>query len=136
VALYLYPGSSSPGGISRNPGPPYSSLFEPTSSHLFWVVFPWQRWDGLEYQYLASAGYHHASLQDAFYPLYPGLVHATGQLFGHDYGVAALVVSSLLLIPALAVTHQLLRMDCGVVVADRAMLYMAIAPQALVFVAP
>jgi hypothetical protein len=100
------------------------------------VVFPWQRWDGLEYQYLASAGYHHGSLQDVFYPLYPGVTHVLGLAFGHDYGLAALVLSTLLLVPALVTTHHLVRTECGAEVADRTVLYMAIAPQALFFIAP
>lgn len=97
---------------------------------------PWQRYDALWYQHLATSGYTDPQTDTAFYPLYPGLVHLVGSLIGGSYVLAGLLVTTLAAIAGLALLHRLVTEDADVPTADRALLYCAIAPAAFFLLAP
>lgn len=121
--------------ILRTPGPPYDQLLIPRDAGGWPFIGVWQRWDAVEYQWLATAGYHFGDRQAVFLPLYPGLVHAVGWLTGGSYAVAGLIVSSVSLVGALYLLRRLLEADFGGKVADRALTYLTIAPSAFFLVA-
>jgi hypothetical protein len=100
------------------------------------VVGPWQRDDGLWYQWIATGGYGAHPAQVAFFPLYPGIVHVVGVVFGGSFGAAALLVSTSALIAGLVLLHNLVAGDLGAAAARRTVLYAACAPFAFFYLAP
>jgi Gpi18-like mannosyltransferase len=73
-------------------------------SHYF--VNPWFGWDTISYLGIAILGYRHdASI--AFMPLYPLLIRFTAPIFGGNYLLAALVLSTLFCILALILMYEL-----------------------------
>ena len=67
------------------------------------LVNPWAHWDGVWFVRIASTGYRHPDSQ-AFFPLYPLLVHLLAPLVGGYYVIAGMIVS----LVAFAVTMVLL----------------------------
>lgn len=65
-------------------------------------VSDWFHWDALRYQSIWTAGYTNLE-KAAFFPLYPGLVHALGAVIGDQ--VAALLIPNLAFAIALALFH-------------------------------
>jgi hypothetical protein len=91
----------------------------------------WGRWDAQHYLTIATQGYHGKDI--AFFPLYPFLVHVTGDLIG-DHLIAGLIISNLAFFLALAYLYALVRLEFGDnAVAYRAIFYVAIFPTAIFF---
>jgi hypothetical protein len=71
-----------------------------------YFVNPWFGWDTISYLGIAILGYgQDASI--AFMPLYPVLIRFTAPLFGGNYLLAALVLSTLLCLLALILMYEL-----------------------------
>jgi Gpi18-like mannosyltransferase len=121
---------------SRPPEGAWISLILPDSDPFAPLVQPWQRWDGLIYQHIATGGYQGNSLDPAFFPLYPLVVHIVGVALGGAYALSALLVSTVALTVALVLLHRLISADLDVPTGDRTILYIALGPTAFFFLAP
>lgn len=106
------------------------------SDSLWAVVGPWQRLDAINYQRIIEHGYSNSPLSAPFFPLYPGLTRLAAAPLANQAALAGLVVSTLCTAAALALLHRLLRDDLGVAIADRAVLYLGVAPTAFFLLAP
>jgi hypothetical protein len=112
----------------------FSVLSEP---HAFWDTFA--RYDSGWYYGIASQGYAYLGEgrnNIAFFPLYPLLMRAGGQLLGgrqEDFYFAGVVVSWLAFAFAMALLYRLARLDLPPESSQRAVLYCAVFPSAFFF---
>ena len=97
---------------------------------------PWQRWDALWYQHLATSGYQPGFRDAAFFPLYPALTHVVGVILGDQFLLGGLLVSTAGYVAGLFLLHRLIEGDFDSLSADRTILYVALAPTAFFFLAP
>lgn len=105
-------------------------------SWLWAFVGPWERWDALWYHHVAAAGYQKGAPDAAFFPLYPFLMRVGGEAMRGYYALSGLVVSTIAFVVALVLLHRLVRLHFDRGVADRTILYTAIAPSSFFFLAP
>jgi len=91
----------------------------------------WGRWDAQHYLAIATQGYHGSDF--AFFPLYPLLIHGLGALIG-DHLIAALIISNLAFLVALAYLYALMKLEFGEEsTAFHAVFYIAVFPTAIFF---
>jgi hypothetical protein len=117
---------------------------EPALTHPFGgfgdvALAPLARWDAAWYLRIAESGYGGAKVRAAFFPLYPLLVRAVGELGGGSAGarlVAAYLVSLSALLAALVLLHRLVALELGRSLAAPTLLLVAVFPAALYFGAP
>jgi hypothetical protein len=95
-----------------------------------------ERWDGLWYLRIATAGYRETDGSAAFFPLYPLLVRAAAPLLGGHPLAAALVLSHGATLAALLLLHRTVAADFGEGPARRAVLYLALFPTSFFLYAP
>jgi Mannosyltransferase (PIG-V) len=96
---------------------------------------PWNQWDSTWFVRIATEGYSDqhcdtAGCKAAFFPLYPMLVRGVDVVLPGGALPAALAVSSVTMLAALAFLYRLLDSEFGGVVADRALWYMIAFPTA------
>ena len=96
----------------------------------------WQRWDACWYLRIATFGYEPGEPGTAFFPLFPTSIRLLGPLLGGNLALAALVVSALGYIAAMAILHAMVRADFDRRTADRSILYISVFPTAFFFFAP
>lgn len=96
----------------------------------------WNRWDVDWFMKIASHGYAPSNGTAAFFPLYPGLVHALGIVLGRHWLVAAYLLSNACFVAAMIIVYRLTAFESSEYVARRTVLYMAIFPTAFFFLAP
>jgi Gpi18-like mannosyltransferase len=99
---------------------------------LLWSRFlhVWTTWDGAIYASISQGGY--TQLQTtAFFPLYPLLERLLAPVFGDDPALAGLFISNVACLVAFAWLRVLAEREYGLLVARRALLYLAIFPYAL-----
>lgn len=106
--------------------------WSPLGELLFGV---WERSDALWYLFLAQDGYQASGGSTAFMPLYPFLVLILS-LTGLPPLVAALLVSNVALVCALAGVYRLAELDFGAPAARRAVWYQALFPASFFLLAP
>jgi hypothetical protein len=119
---------------------PNSDRFDPvgvthgTTAFNDLLVAPAARWDAVWYLAIARDGYHHDpnTLRDAFYPLYPLLIHVGNWVLGSRLLVAILISLACFLI-ALALLHRLVELELGAEHARSTLLLLAFFPSAFVF---
>jgi Gpi18-like mannosyltransferase len=99
-----------------------------------WFVAPWFRWDTQWYIVIAHEGYHRLFLT-AFLPLYPLLVGLLGRLLCGEYLLAALIVSNLATLIALALLYELVRTHYTERLAHRVLWYIALFPASFFLIA-
>jgi len=116
-------------------GGDHLELLTPRASRLWPWVSPWQRWDALWYEHIARSGYSRGDPDAAFFPLFPGAVHVLSPLVGGNPALAGLVLTTTALVAALVVLHHLVAADLDRGTADRAILYVGLAPVAFFFLA-
>ena len=109
-------------------------LLLPESSPWWPVVAPWQRWDVLWYQHIATNGYGYRGPEAAFSPLFPALEHVLGMSLG-NFALAGLIISTAAFVVALLAVDALVKRDFGADVGRRATLYLAVSPTAFFFLA-
>jgi hypothetical protein len=101
------------------------------------LLSAWERWDGQWYLRIIDAGYAPADdPPSAWFPVYPYLARLVRPVLGDSSIVAALVVSNLAFLAALVLFHRLTAAEYDEGRARRAVLYLAISPCALFFLAP
>lgn len=95
-----------------------------------------ERWDALWFLRIAEDGYAEDDGSAAFFPLYPMAVKAVSTIMrGHPLP-AALLVSNVAFLLALAVVYLLTRLEFDDETARRSTLYMSVWPTAFFFIAP
>ena len=74
---------------------------------------PWQRWDTPQYEAIASRGY--TAFEDALFtpPLFPFLMRYSAPLFGGNFLVAGMIISSLAFFLYLVMVEKLARYELG-----------------------
>lgn len=92
------------------------------------LIAPAARWDAVWFLAVAGSGYDGA--RPAFFPLYPALVWAGGLVTG-SRPIAALLVSGVAAVAALAVIHRLAALELGERYARPAVLVTAFFPTSL-----
>ncbi|HEX2234132.1 MAG TPA: mannosyltransferase family protein, partial [Thermoleophilaceae bacterium] len=103
------------------------------------VLSPLARWDAVWYLRIADSGYGEAPARVAFFPLYPLLVRAAGELGGGSPGarlIAAYLVSLAAFLGALALLFRLTSLELGRRLAAPTLLLLAVFPASLYFGAP
>jgi len=98
---------------------------------------PLARWDAVWYLGIADSGYD--GVRSAFFPAYPLLVRALGQLGGGSRGAllaAAYAISLAAFVAALALLHRLVALELGRPLAAPTLLLLAVFPASLYFGAP
>jgi hypothetical protein len=100
---------------------------------------PLARWDAVWYLRTADSGYGQVPQRVAFFPLYPLLVRAVGELGGGSPGarlVAAYMIALAAFLGALVLLYRLTSLELGRQVAAPAVLLLAVFPASLYFGAP
>ena len=103
------------------------------------ALAPLARWDAVWYLRIADSGYGESPARVAFFPLYPLLVRAIGELGGGSPAarlIAAYLISLAAFLGALALLYRLTALELGRQVAGAALLLLAVFPAALYFGAP
>ena len=100
------------------------------------VFTAWERLDALWFLKIATHGYAKTDASAAFFPLYPALIAALSFTFDGHPLAASLVISNGAFLGALVVLFVLTRTELSDDHARRAVLYAAVFPTALFFVAP
>ena len=96
----------------------------------------WERWDGLWFLRIASAGYEVGDGSAAFFPLYPLIVRGFSfALGGHPLG-AALIVSNLSCLAAMVTVYRLTEFEFDARRARNTIVLMSLFPTAFFFLAP
>jgi hypothetical protein len=97
---------------------------------------PLSQWDGIWYLQIAEHGYDptvgHGN-SPAFFPLYPMLVRAAHAVIPASTASVGVLVSTLLLLPALMLLYRLTLERFDEPIAHRTVLYLAISPLSFVF---
>jgi hypothetical protein len=101
-----------------------------------YVVAPWERFDALDFERIAGAGYMPGQAEQHYFPLLPLLERGLSYITGGSLGLAGLVVSTVALFVALVCIHRLVSRDLDPDVASRTVLFVALAPVASFFLAP
>ncbi|MDQ4041585.1 MAG: hypothetical protein M3141_07515, partial [Actinomycetota bacterium] len=96
------------------------------------LAAPAVRWDSNWYVDLASHGYRHEAVEPAFFPLYPLLMRALGELTG-SVVVAGLAISLVAFAVALVLLGRLAELEIGPGAARRVAPLVAFFPAALFF---
>ncbi len=96
------------------------------------LAAPAVRWDSNWYVDLASHGYRHEAVEPAFFPLYPLLMRALGELTG-SVVVAGLAISMVAFAVALVLLGRLAELEMGPDAARRVAPLVAFFPAALFF---
>src|SRR3954454_16564604 len=109
-----------PGGLTR----PFGAVGDV-------LVAPGARWDAVWFLSIADGGYDDGP-RAAFFPLYPLLVRVGGAVLGSPL-VAAMLVSCVAFVVALAALHRLAAIEVGPDAARWAVLALALFPGALWF---
>jgi len=95
----------------------------------------WARWDSSYFLDIAQKGYGADDTLRAFFPFYPVLISTVAPLFGHDYVLSGIVISSLVFFVALVYLFKLVELEFDDETAGRTLLYIAVYPTALFFMA-
>lgn len=96
----------------------------------------WQRWDACWYLRIAEFGYEPGEPGTAFFPLYPTAIRVLGPWLFGNLTLAALVISGVAYVAAMAFLHALVTRDLDRATAERSMLYLSVFPTAFFLFAP
>jgi hypothetical protein len=100
------------------------------------IFTAWERFDGLWFLRIATGGYRVADHSAAFFPLYPLLTRAVSFVIGGHPYAASLLVSNASFAGALVVLYFLASSELSERAARKAVLYLALFPTSLFFLAP
>jgi hypothetical protein len=96
----------------------------------------WERWDACWYLRIAEYGYEVGEPGTAFFPVYPLAIRILAPFFLGNVVLAALAVSAIGYIAAMAILHAMVSVDLDRGTAERAMLYLSVFPTAFFLFAP
>lgn len=115
-------------------------LWPPTAPLTRWLervwLSPWERWDAEYFLKIAERGYRTDDGTAQFHPLYPLLGKLVGAIFGGEYWLGLLIVSSACGLAFLLVFERLAALDLPADAARRAALYALHLPPAFILFAP
>ena len=97
------------------------------------VIDVWARWDSNWFLKIAEEGYSWPSSTPAFFPLYPFLVAVLGVVLLGHYLLAGVVLSLVAGSAAFVLLYRLTVVKLGVETAERAVLFLALAPTSVFF---
>ena len=100
------------------------------------LVGVWQRWDACWYSKVATFGYEVGEDSVNFWPVLPGLMRLVAWPLGGNVALSGLVVSGVAYVAAVTGLYRLVKRDFDEAVAQRAVLFITIAPAALFLFAP
>jgi hypothetical protein len=100
------------------------------------LVTAWERFDGLWFLRIATAGYVDGDGSAAFFPLYPLLIRFLSPVLGGHPLAAAYLVSHLAALGSLAFVYFLTASEWNERMARRSVLYLAVFPTSLFLLAP
>jgi hypothetical protein len=100
-----------------------------------WALGVWQRLDTSYYLQIALHGYSADDGTVVFPPLYPLLIRLAGAALGHQYLLAALLISTACSVGLLALLHRFAQTELGHEAATRALAYQIFFPSAYVLIA-
>lgn len=103
-------------------------------SNNIWLA-GWARWDSEWYIGMAQYGILGRDEFPGFFPLYPALLSFLAPLFGHDYVLSGMVISSLACFIAFAYLLKLTSLEFGEEAARRTLLYLAVYPMSFFLLA-
>jgi hypothetical protein len=106
-----------------------ANFVDPDYANATPLQWAFSAWDGQHYLYLADNGYHAGQMSNAFYPLFPGLIHLATPLFGSSLP-AGLLVSNLCSLAGLLVLFDMFRRLHGGATARRTLLLYVAFPTA------
>src|SRR5712692_6958071 len=108
-------------------------FFLPNYSHnalaLHDILFPWNRWDAVNFATIASQGYLKLEYA-AFFPLFPALERLLSGLTHRDPLLSGMFISNLAFLGTLIVLYRLTETEFDCDTARRATLYLSIFPTA------
>ena len=96
----------------------------------------WERWDACWYLRIAEYGYEVGEPGTAFFPVYPMAIRILSPFMLGNVVLAALAVSAIGYIAAMAILHAMVSRDLDRDTAERAMLYLSVFPTAFFLFAP
>ena len=99
-----------------------------------WLIKPWFRWDTQWYTAIARNGYERPG-STTFLPFYPLLTGLLGRMLAGEYLLAALIISNLAAVIALALLHKLVSEHYGRRSANYTLAYIALFPTSFYLVA-
>ena len=129
LGVGLVPHTIQPVSVPGWPAPPFVRGWQA-------IFVSWERFDGLWFLRIAAAGYRTADHSAAFYPLYPLVIRAVSVVVGGHTYAASLLVSNAAFAGSLIVLYFLTASELSESAARKAVLYMALFPTALFFLAP
>jgi hypothetical protein len=88
-------------------------------------------WDGEHYLHLSEEGYKAGSSSDAFYPLWPAMIHAGAWMIGGHDMAAALILANIFSLVGLLLFHRLIAEAHGNKIANDSLILMIAYPGAL-----
>lgn len=96
-------------------------------------TFFWNRanYDGMHYLDISRKGY--GIYQQAFFPLYPRLIHSTSSLLGGKDLMAALIISNLAIFLSLIILYRLVLIDFDHKVAQKTIIFLLLFPTSFFF---
>ncbi len=89
---------------------------------------PWQRWDAIWYQQIASVGYSAGNASGSFFPLFPILMRRVGTILGGNLVLAGVVICTIATFFAFVLLHRLSTQAGDRAAANRAVIYWAVFP--------
>jgi Gpi18-like mannosyltransferase len=101
-----------------------------------WLIKPWFRWDTQWFTAIAKDGYgYERPGSTAFLPLYPLLIGLLGRALAGEYLLAALIVSNIAAVVALALLHKLVTEHRNKRTANYTLAYLALFPTSFFLIA-
>jgi len=97
------------------------------------VATAFSTWDGQHYLFLSESGYRAGQMSDAFFPLFPFLVHLLTPVFGNNSLVAALVTANVASLIGLYILFKLVMQLYGAAAARGTLLLYLAFPTAFFF---
>lgn len=121
VVVTLFP-------LAYAPGTPVAADFAAAVPHGDdMLIAPWYRWDAQWVIDVARNGYERPG-STAFLPLYPALIAVLGGALAGEYLLAALIISNVAAVAALALLHLLVSQAHSERIANRTLVYFVLFP--------
>lgn len=94
-------------------------------------LWNWGNFDGVHYLSIVTGGYR--QFQQAFFPLYPGLIWLLGKILAENYFLSGLVVSNAAFLAGLAIFYKLIKLDFSDDLAKKTVILLLCLPFAFFF---
>ena len=116
--------------VSKTLRYPGAEVFHGTLGRL---LNPWAHWDGVWYIRIASEGYGPFPHSQAFFPLYPLIIHMTGLPLRRNLELAGIVVSLACFAVLVVLLYKLVARQFGARIAFATIVFLCLFPTSLFF---